>query len=439
MGYDQSQTKERIVLAFLICFHIVSCCVSLIYVSQFKHATFAEPWSVYFIYDPARLLGIALIIAAFALVSVLFVVSKFSFGYLAGFYLYTMVLGYLWLNWFSALNYDHRAAGFSAAISAIALLLPALLISSPFLRKSALSKTAFDRLLTFILLLSAATVAIGAFYNFHFVSVLKIYDYRDNLQTPAALLYLLNITSSTLLPFVFACFVWRGERLKAAGVLLLLLCYYPVTLSKLALFGPAWLVFIVAISSVLGARVSTILSLLVPIFAGTILAIFFNGQPAIYYDTVNFRMITVPSSALDIYNDFFARHDLTHFCQIRFLKAAMSCPYQDQLGAVMKEAYGLGNINASLLATEGIASVGPLLAPVTAFACGLILAIGNRASADLPPRFVLISAAILPHIILNVPLTTTLVTHGAGLLFLCWYLTPREMFESPLAAIRYRT
>ena len=36
---------------------------------------------------------------------------------------------------------------------------------------------------------------------------------------------------------------------------------------------------------------------------------------------------------------------------------------------VMEEAYGLGNFNASLFATEGIASVGPLFAPVTAFAC----------------------------------------------------------------------
>jgi hypothetical protein len=49
-------------------------------------------------------------------------------------------------------------------------------------------------------------------------------------------------------------------------------------------------------------------------------------------------------------------------------------------------------------------------------------------SAGLPPRFILISGALLPQILLNVPLTTVLVTHGAGILFLLWYLTPRSIF-----------
>jgi hypothetical protein len=43
--------------------------------------------------------------------------------------------------------------------------------------------------------------------------------------------------------------------------------------------------------------------------------------------------------------------------------------------------------------------------------------------------FILISGAILPQILLNVPLTITLLTHGAALLFLLWYATPRTMFE----------
>ena len=55
-------------------------------------------------------------------------------------------------------------------------------------------------------------------------------------------------------------------------------------------------------------------------------------------------------------------------------------------------------------------------------------------SAGLPPRFVLISGAILPQILLNVPLTITLVTHGAVFLFLLWYVTPRTMFEQQESA-----
>jgi hypothetical protein len=96
----------------------------------------------------------------------------------------------------------------------------------------------------------------------------------------------------------------------------------------------------------------------------------------------------------------------------------------------MMHAYPFGgNFNASLFATEGIASVGLLLAPVSVFVCGLVIALGNRLSAGLPPSFILVSGAILPQVLLNVPFSTALLTHGAAFLFLLWYITPRSMFE----------
>ena len=101
---------ERIRLAFLMCFYVVLCCVSLAYVSQYQYM-----FHIYF--DPARLHVAVVVVAAFALVSFLFAFADFSFGYFLGFYLYTMVLGYLWLNCFSDLDYDHRLAGLSAAAS----------------------------------------------------------------------------------------------------------------------------------------------------------------------------------------------------------------------------------------------------------------------------------------------------------------------------------
>jgi hypothetical protein len=132
---------------------------------------------------------------------------------------------------------------------------------------------------------------------------------------------------------------------------------------------------------------------------------------------------------MDVYNDFFASHPQTWFCQISFLKPLMSCHYQEQLSLVMEKTYGLGNINASLFATEGIASVGLYFAPLTALACGFVVALGNRASAGLPCSFVMVSAALLPQTFLNVPFTTSLLTHGAALLFLLWYVMPRAMFD----------
>ena len=71
------------------------------------------------------------VVAMFALVAVVFVYADFSFGYFVGFYLYTMVVGYLWLNSYSEFVYNHHLTGLSAAASAVAFLLPVLFIRAP--------------------------------------------------------------------------------------------------------------------------------------------------------------------------------------------------------------------------------------------------------------------------------------------------------------------
>jgi hypothetical protein len=414
-------------LAFLIGLHIVICCISLIDVSYFKYHGSFDARAFHIFYDPARLFGAVAMVAAFALVSFLFLFARFSFGYFIGFYLYTMVLGYLWLNYFSDLNYDHWLAGLSAAVSAIAFLLPALLISSPIRQTYVLSAQWLDRLLAFILVLAVATIAISAIYNFRLVAIERIYDYRDKLQFPTLLNYSIGMTSSTLLPFAFACFAARRNLWRAAATLFLLLLLYPIVLSKLVLFTPAWLVTITLLAWFFQARTAVVLSLLLPMLAG-IVTFLLKTWPAFFY-IVNFRMVTIPSTGMDVYNHYFSDHDLTYFCQIWFLKPLVSCPYPGPLSLVMESVYHLGNFNASLFATEGVASVGPMFAPVSALLCGVVIAFANRLSAGLPARFILTSSAVLPQVFLNVPMTTTLLTHGAALLFLLWYITPRAMFE----------
>jgi hypothetical protein len=54
-----------------------------------------------------------------------------------------------------------------------------------------------------------------------------------------------------------------------------------------------------------------------------------------------------------------------------------------------------------------------------------VIAVSNRLSSSLPPRFVMLSGGVLPHIFLNVPFSTTLLSNGAAVLFLLWYVTPR--------------
>jgi hypothetical protein len=423
------QSRLRLRLAVLLGFHIVVCCLSLFYVSGY----YIELEIVNF--DKARLHMAVLNVAPFAVVSALFAFRRFSFGYVLGFYFYTMILGYLWLATFSRFAYDHTSAGISLFISALAFLGPALFIVAPVKQRYIPSARTFDNLLTAILMLAAATVAAGAFYNFRLAGLANMYALRGDLEFPAWLRYAVGATSNALLPFAFACFVARDNRWRAAAALLLLVLFYPIMLTKLTLFAPLWLLFVALLSRFFEARTAALLSLFVPTSIGVALATLSKSgalpQWLIndYFGAVNFRMLAMPSVALDLYNDFFSTHSHTHFCQILILKPLISCPYQNQLSVVLEGVYHMGNFNASLFATEGVASVGALLAPLVVFFCGLVIGFGNRLAAGLPPRFVLVSGALFPHLLLNVALSTVLLTHGLILLFLLWYLTPRAMFQ----------
>lgn len=414
-------------LASLIAFHIFITCVSFICLARFTKLGHLYAESFHILFDTPHLLNAILVIAAFAPVALLFVWARFSFGYFVGFYLYTMVVGYLWIASFSDFNYNHRLAGLSAASAAVAFLLPSLMIVSPIRQVYVLSARSLEFLLMAILLVSVAAIVLGGIHNFRFVAIADIYRFREQIELPRMTAYLIGITTSALLPFAFACYFERRQYWWAGVPLLLSLLFYQVTLSKLSLFTPAWLVVIALLASILKTRTSVILSLLLPMLAGVLLFLL-NLWPD-YFFTVNFRMFGNPSVAMEFYNHYFSGHDLTYFCQIGVLKRLIDCPYDSQLALVINNAYGTGNFNASLFATEGVASVGPALAPVSMFVCGLVFALANRLSQGLPPRFILVSGAILAQVSLNVPLTVMLVTHGAALLFLLWYVTPRSMFE----------
>ncbi|WP_441237375.1 hypothetical protein [Bradyrhizobium sp. 930_D9_N1_4] len=420
----RSRLDSKAALTVLLLLHSAVTCLSLIKVATFQS----------YIHFSGERLWIAVAVAiAFSAVSLLFAAARFSFGYFAGFYFYTMILGFLWIDVFSDYSYERLLAGVSAGLSLVLFLMPMLFVRAPFRQLVVLSNARFEHLLTAILVISIATIAVASTYNFRLVAIADIYEYRDALEFPGAIRYLTGWVSSTLLPFAFACYWLLGHPKRAGLVLVLLLFFYPITLTKFAFFTPAWLVALAVLSRLLEARTSVIVSIFVPMLLGLVVIVLTGGTltsvPGRYFDIVNIRMMATASSALDIYNHFFASHPVTWFCQISVLKPLTHCPYQEPLAVVMQSTYGFGNLNASLFATEGVASVGLYLAPLSALACGLVLALGNRASAGLPPRFVLMSAGVLPHVLLNVPLSVAMLTHGTVLLFLLWSMTPRNLFE----------
>lgn len=401
------------------------CCLSLVEVSKRLD---------YIPFHQEGLLEAIVVVAAFSCLAIaLFAAASFSFGYGASLGLFSMMVGFLWINSFSRYPYNHQLARFSAIASFIAFLALAIVTPARFEPKLELSERAFRRLLLSIEILVLITLVTASQYNFRLVSLEHIYDFRQDIDFPPPLRYAIGIALSALLPFAFASHLQFRQPRRAALALFLALAFYPITLSKLALFAPALLLGLLILISLFEARIASILALLFPLAVGLILVnlapLGHSGLAESYFKTVNIRMFAIQSSALDIYNSFFSSHPHTNFCQISFLKPLMACPYDVPLSVVMQNTYTMGYMNSSMFATEGVASVGLWLAPISGLGCGAIIAFANYLSSGLPSRFILLSSALMPQILTNTPLSTSLLTHGLAILIALWCVTPRPKSE----------
>jgi hypothetical protein len=372
--------------------------------------------------------GLAPIFLLTLLISIPFLFVKFSFGYFVGFYLFVMMSGYFWVNRFGTLGYDRHAGLISATASIILFLLPVLLLTIPAKRTFSLPHKVMDLIPVCVLGLSAFILAVTAFDGFRFVSLADMYKHREEISHSRAVNYAIGISGGALLPFAFACALSRKRWVVLAllcGVAFLL---YATTFTKLSLLAPFYLIFIAALTRFFEARSVVIVSLLIPITVGLIARAFNSEITNDVFGFLLLRLLAIPAISLEHYFVFFSDHPFTHFCQVRLIRAFVECPYQE-LGVALSYWFGLGNQNASLFATEGVASVGPTLAPLVAFFCGAVIAAGNMVSAGLPKRFILISGCMMPQVLLNIPLSITFLSHGMGVLFVLWYLTPRDYFD----------
>jgi hypothetical protein len=369
----------------------------------------------------------------------LFMRARFSFGYIIGFNFYCLIVSFMWLSYFTEGYFNRTQARWSVAASLLLVLLPLLFQVTRLRPRFTLSPHTMNRLLLALLAFALVVLAWNAVYGFALVSTEEADRLRGTLSRPTVLSYLDGWLVAALLPFAFAWFATQRRYLPAALSILLIAAFYPVLLNKTVAFAGVWLPFLFILFSLIEARRATVLSLLLPMLAGLLSSLvanyldLFPKLAVLLVGGVNYRMLAFPAWALERYFHFFADHDLTHFCQIGIVRSFTGCPYQFQLGAELEQHYHMGNLNGSLFATEGIASVGPILAPLSALVCGLILSIGNSVSAHLPNRFVATSAGVAMQVLVNVPLSASLLSNGLLLLFLLWYVTPAESGDKSVA------
>lgn len=413
--------KRNVVSALLLVLFLVINCVSMT-VAHLHNSVPGHPnfWNA---------IGATLLLVLFV---PLFALARFSFGYVVGVAFFSLIAGFIWLTYFvrPPLVYDPAVARWSAAASLLLFLLPMLFQTRGFRSAIVLSPRAMNRLLGSLLCFAVAVLVWSSYYGVAFVGIQQAEQMRNAFERPPVLRYITASLIGAVLPFTFAYFACQRRFVLAAFSILLILCFYPILLNKTVLLAVVWLPFLFVVFRIFEPKRAAALALLIPMAVCLIVYVAVpDGNPAarlaaLTLGSVNYRMFAFPSIALDRYSDFFATHELTYFCQITIVRAIKGCPYAYQLGAVMAERYGMGNLNASLFATEGIASVGPIWAPLSALFCGLVLSVGNSVSARLLPCLMAASSGLIVQALVNVPLSATFLSNGLFVLLLLWSIAP---------------
>jgi hypothetical protein len=400
---------------------LLALCFSLVLVAGDVNAAFNIA------YNNSNAVAATFSAAFFCLCAAALSARAFNFGYFVGFYMLAISCGYVWLSYFTPLPYDHIAARWSTALSSAVFFLTATITLNRGPRLPSLSIAQMDALVKCLVGLVAVVALCGAFTGLHFVGPAGGELIRSELSHPRWMDYATSISLSCLIPFSFAWLTERRAYWAAALCIVLALSFYPIDVNKTALIAPFWLVFVLLLAKIVESRMATILSLMLPLLIGLAAMAIDPSRPELVFRVINFRMLAIPSSGLDHYYHYFSTHSVTHFCQISLIGKFFSCAPPDQLGALLAQEYSIGNFNASLLATEGIASVGVYLAPVAAALCGLLVSFGNLSSSGIAPSFVLLSSSVLVVMTMNVPLSVAMVTHGGIILFGLWLITPRAI------------
>jgi hypothetical protein len=347
----------------------------------------------------------------------LLVIAPFSFGWLAS--LYAFITVFCFVLYTSSLPYDHAAVRVTMVAALATFMLPALFIQRD--KGFSISDRAMEQILVIAALIAFAVIGFDASYGFRFAGFTESMQARGDIVRPAALNYASDMLTCSVLPFAVAWGLERGRLYVAIVAGIAMIAFFPMLLSKVVLFGPIWVVVTYALFRFVEPKLAACIGLATPLIA-TALLYRFTGNYMPFF-IVDIRMIMTPSIAIDRYAAFFADHPHTYFCQINLVRAIAGCPYTEQLGVIMKGVYDEGNFNASFLATEGIASVGILLAPIATFACGLVIAAGNIASSRLFPALIAASSGVFLNVLMNVPLSVAMVSNGGALLFLLFFLT----------------
>ena len=320
---------------------------------------------------------------------------------------------------------------------------------------SPLTEKKYVALLIATLLVFVAIFAVGMTQNFHIVSFSRLYDVRTSEEQASspliqrfAVMYIFSFGGF----FIGLCMMYRKVALAVLFLGAYIICYGLVQF-KTALLAPLWIIYLYLNFRYFNkdSTIKYYIALTFPFWVGVAVYLLFPSARGMsfgslsgtrdlalwgYMNLVLFRQYAVTADALGLYYNFFQNHTYTFWSQITGIDFFLHYPYGDTIAIQMQNQYGLGNYNASFLATEGVASYGYQAIPLASAAVAVLFMVLNTAARGIPPR-ILVLMMVMPCLMLNErPLGTSLLT--GGILFLIFYLAwlPRHWIAAHMARLR---
>jgi hypothetical protein len=292
---------------------------------------------------------------------------------------------------------------------------------------------------TFVALALTIWVVVGFWKDLRILSFADIYDLRDSADDKfgnSLLNYPLMWLSGAIDPILMACGLhYRRKLLFLAGALGQLVVYSAIgtkgsILSIVFVVGFYFLFKIERIPFALKMACGALAVLTGPALAYAALSGKDAGSLlATILFVVLMRTLGINGLLTAQYYDFFQRSPLTYYSHVKGISWFVHYPYANPMGVEVGSFYsGDATLDATahFWAMDGLAAMGLTGVLLISVLCAFVFWLLDSVAAKHDVRLAALMIAYTAYNLANIPLFTTLLSGGLGLLMVFFYLAPSQ-------------
>ena len=297
-----------------------------------------------------------------------------------------------------------------------------------------------DRISTLALCMTVMAIAVALFiYRNHmqFVSFENVYDLRSetaDLGLGAFSDYLLSWLAYALIPFHLARALVQRKRTELLASLAACIVIYTATGSKAVILMP---MIMMGIRAALKRPEDILRTLLAYVGVTILLMVLLLPDEGLLFWIKSILLVRILGTSgwtVSVYYEFFSTHDFTYYTHIGPVRAIFGgYPYGEmslgQMIAIEYTGTDLANFNANFWASDAFAAMGVVGVPVVTAAVCFVFVLLNWAASKYDSRFVSLWLSGFWLALLNLPLTTALLS-GGGLVAIGLLILDRRLLRA---------